>query len=160
VEWAEDDLLKMGVPGKAIVKLSYTSSGSIHDALNTRKYILAKGLKSLVVVTSDYHTRRSLWAFERVFRGYPVKIGVYPAKCEVKSEPYLRRFMILSYEMLKLVYYKCRYNYFGQLPYVNAEKYILSYRNCLTIGYLLRELLLDDVPQFTSGSTPPPSGMT
>jgi uncharacterized SAM-binding protein YcdF (DUF218 family) len=110
VEWAEDNLLKMQVPENAIVKLSYSSNGSIHDALNTRKYVLDKGLKDIIIVTSDYHTRRSLWIFERVFRGYPVKIGVYPAKSEVKSESALRRFMTLSFEMLKLIYYKSRYN--------------------------------------------------
>jgi uncharacterized SAM-binding protein YcdF (DUF218 family) len=110
VEWAEDNLLKMQVPENAIVKLPYSSSGSIHDALNTRKFALDKGLKSIIIVTSDYHTGRSLWAFERVFQGYHVEIGVSPAKSDVKSESYLRRFMMLSYEMLKLVYYKCRYN--------------------------------------------------
>jgi uncharacterized SAM-binding protein YcdF (DUF218 family) len=116
VEWAEDNLLKMQVPENAIVKLSYSSSGSIHDALNTRKYVLDKGLKDIIIVTSDYHTRRSLWIFERVFRGYPVKIGVYPAKSEVNPESTLRRFMTLSFEMLKLIYYKSRYNEYGQIP--------------------------------------------
>jgi|WetSurMetagenome_2_1015567.scaffolds.fasta_scaffold111356_1 uncharacterized SAM-binding protein YcdF (DUF218 family) len=110
VEWAEDNLLKMQVPENAIVKLPYSSSGSIHDALNTRKYALDKGVKSIIIVTSDYHTGRSLWTFERVFQGYHLKIGVSPAKSDVKSESYLRRFMKLSYEMLKLIYYKCRYN--------------------------------------------------
>ncbi len=110
VEWAEYHLLKMQVPENAIVKLSYSSSGSIHDALNTRKYVLGNGLKNIIIVTSDYHTRRSLWIFERVFRGYPVKIGVYPAKSEVNPESSLRRFMTLSFEMLKLIYYKSRYN--------------------------------------------------
>jgi uncharacterized SAM-binding protein YcdF (DUF218 family) len=110
VEWAEDNLLKMQVPENAIVKLPYSSSGSIHDALNTRKYVLDKGVKSIIIVTSDYHTGRSLWTFERVFQGYHVKIGVSPAKSDMKSESYLRRFMTLSYELLKIVYYKCRYN--------------------------------------------------
>jgi uncharacterized SAM-binding protein YcdF (DUF218 family) len=109
VEWAEENLFKFQIPENAIVNLSYTSSGSIHDALNTRKYVLDKRLKSIIIVTSDYHTRRSLWTFERVFQGYHVKVGVFPARSAEKSS-YLSRFMTLSYEMLKLVYYKCRYN--------------------------------------------------
>jgi uncharacterized SAM-binding protein YcdF (DUF218 family) len=109
VEWAEEDLLKMRIPVKDIVKLPYTSSGSIYDALNAREFILAKELKSIVVVTSDYHTRRSLWTFEQVFRGYPVNIGVYPAKKRAKPEAFFRRFITLSSEMLKLAYYKTKY---------------------------------------------------
>jgi len=109
VEWAEEELLKMRIPGSAIVKLSYTSSGSFHDALNTRKYVLDKGLKNIIIVTSDYHSRRSLRIFERIFRGHSVKIGIYPAKSEVNSLPYYKRFILLSYEMVKLVYYEFRY---------------------------------------------------
>jgi len=109
VEWAEDNLLKMQVPENAIVKLSYSSNGSIHDALNTRKYVLDKRLKNIIIVTSDYHSRRSLWIFERVFRDHSVKIGVYPAKSEVNLLPNYKRFILLSYELVKLVYYEFRY---------------------------------------------------
>jgi len=110
VEWAEDELLKMQVPGKAIVKLSYSSSGTIHDALNTRKYLLDNGVKSIIIVTSDYHTRRSLWSFEKVLRGHPVTIGVFPVKSRIISLPYYKKIKYLSQEMIKFVYYKCRYS--------------------------------------------------
>jgi len=109
VEWAEEDLQKMGIPTSAMVKLSYSSSGSIYDALNTRRYVLDKRLKSIIIVTSDYHTRRSLWIFERVFQGSPVEIGVYPVRSNVKSVSNLPRFITLSYEMIKYWFYKARY---------------------------------------------------
>jgi uncharacterized SAM-binding protein YcdF (DUF218 family) len=109
VEWAEIYLLKMGIPAKAVIKLPYTSSGSIYDALNTRKFILSSGLKSLLIVTSDYHTRRSLWIFERLLKGHPIKIGVYPANTHMESRSIFNRFVTLGYELIKYFYYLVRY---------------------------------------------------
>ncbi len=61
VEWAREDLVDMGVPWEDIVLLEFTECGSIHDALNTRAYVSFRDdISSLLVVTSDYHTRRTL----------------------------------------------------------------------------------------------------
>ncbi|KJS03111.1 MAG: hypothetical protein VR65_02385 [Desulfobulbaceae bacterium BRH_c16a] len=105
VEWAEFCLTKMQVPEEAVVKLAYSSSGSIYDAMNSRTEILDKGIKSIIIVTSDYHTRRSLWCFERVLRDHPVTIGVYPAKSEVSTSSDCKKFLELCREMIKYVYY-------------------------------------------------------
>lgn len=110
VEWAEEELLKMKIPENAIVKLAYSSSGSVYDALNTRTAVVKMGIKSITVVTSDYHTRRSFWIFERVFRGLPVKIGVYSADSGMGRKSELKRSLVLVYEMTKYLYYKCRYS--------------------------------------------------
>ncbi len=110
VEWAETDLMNMQVPTKAIVKLAYTSSGSIYDALNSRTEILDKGLTSIIIVTSDYHSRRSLWSFERVLHGHPVMIGVYPVKSEVTNSSDFKKFLELSREIIKYMYYVCVYS--------------------------------------------------
>jgi uncharacterized SAM-binding protein YcdF (DUF218 family) len=110
VEWAEYDLIKMQVPEKAIVKLAYSSSGSIYDALNSRTEIFDKGIKSIIIVTSDYHTRRSLWCFERVLRGHPIKIGVCSAKSEVSKMSDIKRFEELCREMIKYIYYTYKYS--------------------------------------------------
>jgi len=109
VEDAEDDLVKMHVPRIAIEKTSYTTSGTIFDALHCRRKVLEKGFKSIIIVTSDYHTRRSLWSFERVFSGYPVKIGVYPVQSVVKSKSLLEKFILLSSELAKYLLYIRKY---------------------------------------------------
>lgn len=86
VEWAREDLLDMGVPWDDIVLVEFTASGSIHDALNTREYVLSReDIRSLLVVTSDYHTRRTLWSFRRVFREEDIRIGIYPAEHETEK---------------------------------------------------------------------------
>lgn len=109
IEWAELELLKMQIPRQAIVKLNYSSSGSIHDALNSRKEILRKEIKSIIIVTSDYHTRRSLWTFERVLRNQDVAIGSYPAISEVSKSSDFRKFLELGRELIKYIYYTVAY---------------------------------------------------
>ena len=110
IDWARLELLKMQVPEQAIVKLAYSSSGSIYDALNSRKEILGKGIKSIIIVTPDYHTRRSLWTFERVLRNQAVAIGSYPAISEVSKSSDFIKFLELGRELIKYLYYTIMYN--------------------------------------------------
>lgn len=111
VEWAREYLLEEGVPEDAIELLGFSESGSYYDALNTRSHVLAAGnIQSLLVVTSDYHTRRTLWVFEHVFSGMNIRIGVYPIPKDKG-----RRLGVLATELVKLVYYRVRYGLFSQL---------------------------------------------
>lgn len=108
VEWAREDLVKMGVSENAIALLDYTASGSIHDALNTLAYVRTHPeIRSLLVVTSKFHTRRTLWTFRRVFEGQGTQIGVFPVPD--LSEAWWRRTCVLYLEFLKYVYYCVRY---------------------------------------------------
>lgn len=108
VEWAKEDLVEKGVPENAIVLLKYTASGTIHDALNTREYVRTHPeIRRLLVVTSDYHTRRTLWAFQRVFEGEGILIEVYPVPDP--SESWWRRVLVLYIEFLKYAYYFVMY---------------------------------------------------
>lgn len=109
VEWAKSDLLKSGIPEKSIIILPYTASGTIHDALHARPEVLARGMKSILIVTSDYHTKRSQWTFKNVFRDYPITIGVYPVNSEIKNMSLVSKFKTLGSEILKLLYYRSKY---------------------------------------------------
>jgi uncharacterized SAM-binding protein YcdF (DUF218 family) len=105
VEWTEVELLKRGVPPEAIVKLDFIASGSVYDALNTRSFVRSDGgIRSLLVVTSDYHTRRTLWTFEKVFADDPVEIGVHPADTPPRSGG--ARVRIQAVELLKTICYR------------------------------------------------------
>lgn len=108
VEWAGEYLLEMGVPENAITLLHYTASGTIHDARNTLAYVRTHPeIRNLLVVTSDYHSRRTLWTFRRIFEGQGVQIGVYPVAD--LSETWWRRTSVLYLEFLKYVYYRVAY---------------------------------------------------
>jgi uncharacterized SAM-binding protein YcdF (DUF218 family) len=117
VEWSEEELISAGIPAEAIVKLPFSHSGTIYDALHARDFVLAEGIKSFTIVTSDYHARRALWTFEKVFEGESVKIALYPV-LEVNPDEgvvagYMCRSMTLLMEGLKSLYYRIR---FGLLP--------------------------------------------
>jgi len=110
VEWAEVELLEMKIPQVAIFKSFYTSSGSIHDALNSRQFVSREGINSIIIVTSDYHTKRSLWTFEQVYRDRDLIIGVYPVRSSLMEMPNYKKIMPLAVEMLKCAYYYCMYS--------------------------------------------------
>ena len=115
VEWAQLELIKSGIPKDAIVMLKYTQSGTFYDALNTKVFVQKNKVTSLIVVTSDYHTRRTLWSFEKLFIEQPVKLSVYSSGVNYPAENWIeriRRCNTLTYEFLKLNYYKCRFGLF------------------------------------------------
>jgi uncharacterized SAM-binding protein YcdF (DUF218 family) len=109
VEWMEMELQNRQVPDKAIFKLAYSSSGTFYDALMTRTEVLKNRFDRIIIVTSDYHTRRALWTFEKVFSGLAVEIGVYPASNEVSNMYKYSKFIQLTREMIKYLYYINKY---------------------------------------------------
>ena len=120
VEWALEDLLKKGVPEEDIVMLNYTDSGSIRDVLNTRAYVLGRDdIESLLVVTSDYHTRRTLWTFMHVFADDDLEIGIYPVLSS--SNNIIEEFRNFYLEFTKYIYYRLRYGLFSLSNILNLE---------------------------------------
>nr|WP_224746745.1 YdcF family protein [Pelovirga terrestris] len=108
VEWAREFLLEQGVADDAIAMLDYTASGSYFDALHAAQAIRAdNAISTVLVVTSDYHTRRTLWCFNRVLDGSDIRIGVYPVPVNPDSEQYLLK--TYATELVKLGYYWLRY---------------------------------------------------
>lgn len=68
IEWAEEELITLGVPRKNIEKLVFYKSGTIYDALAVANYARQRSLKRLIVVTSAYHTQRALWCFRYILK--------------------------------------------------------------------------------------------
>lgn len=76
VELAEQSLIAQGVPAENIETLKLKGSGTIYEAQLLRDKIKESDWKSILIVTSAYHTRRSLWTFEREIADENIKIGV------------------------------------------------------------------------------------
>jgi len=110
IEWAEENLVELGVPRDRIVKLPFYGSSTMFDALATKKYLLKNALKNIIVVSSDYHTRRTLWTFKHVLKDYSAEILVSSAKSSGND---VQR---LGLEYVKLCYYLFRYGVFGMSP--------------------------------------------
>jgi len=67
------EAVELGVPPSAVL-LENRSESTYENAVNTKKIVLDRGIKSILLVTSNYHTRRSRFVFKRVFKGTAVEI--------------------------------------------------------------------------------------
>ena len=77
-ELAERMLWRLGVPAEAVERLPDPVSGTYDEAIVLREYAEARGFRSLLVVTSAYHSRRTLWMMRQTFDKSSITIGVEP----------------------------------------------------------------------------------
>jgi uncharacterized SAM-binding protein YcdF (DUF218 family) len=97
------------------VRVLQLAEDSTHgEALVTLAFARAAGIRRLLIVTSPYHTRRSFAAFERVFAGSGVAIGIEPARETSPARPsrwllgsYDRGYVL--YEWVGIAYYMWKY---------------------------------------------------
>jgi uncharacterized SAM-binding protein YcdF (DUF218 family) len=105
----------LGVNPARIRIIPITASGTYGEALVARDFMVKAGLRRLDVVTSPYHTRRSLTTFEAILQGTGVAVGIVPST-ETSSArpdrwwqaPYDRAYV--SYEWAAVAYYWLRYH--------------------------------------------------
>ena len=96
-------LILPGTYGEAVAALEFARQTQIHR---------------LVIVTTPYHTRRSLAVFHKVFGGSGIDVGIEPALSSPArpdrwwATPYDRAYV--AYEWAALVYYAFRY---GVVPW-------------------------------------------
>jgi uncharacterized SAM-binding protein YcdF (DUF218 family) len=115
VERARGELVRGGVPGESIEALPPRVESTHDEAVLLREYAGARGIRSLVVVTSAYHTRRALWTFERAFEGTGVSVGIEHAATGLQTPRpeawwlYPQGWKSVAGEYVKLVYYRLKY---------------------------------------------------
>lgn len=106
IERSEDMLIGLGIPRESIVRLPFFKSGTVYDALAVRRYLKNSNLHRIILVTSDYHTRRTLWIFRKVLDGMRIEIGVSPAQgADLGTLEIVR-------ELFKYCFYFVRYGIF------------------------------------------------
>src|SRR5271165_3275357 len=66
-ELTEHDLVERGVPRENILRLPHDASSTIEEAAAIRHTAEQRHWKSLLVVTSNYHTRRARYIFQKEF---------------------------------------------------------------------------------------------
>ncbi|HET6979207.1 MAG TPA: YdcF family protein [Pyrinomonadaceae bacterium] len=84
------------------------------EAKAVRTYADANGVKSIIVVTSAYHSRRALWTYRRVFSDSQIRIGLSPAADEGAARRAIWWLTISGWktvpvEYVKLIYYWIHY---------------------------------------------------
>jgi uncharacterized SAM-binding protein YcdF (DUF218 family) len=114
IERSEEALVKRGVPRQSIIRLPFLKSGTIYDALAVRDYVVRYSIHSILLVTSDYHTRRTLWTFQKIFQQLSVTVGIEPVRTPSIFYP------SIMLEYIKFAYYLIRFGWLGDIPVVGV----------------------------------------
>jgi uncharacterized SAM-binding protein YcdF (DUF218 family) len=88
-ELAKNELIRQSVRAENIEILDEKVSGTIDEARILRKIAGERNLKSILLVTSAYHSRRVLRTFEKAFAetGFSIELGIAPAPTGVQTPP-------------------------------------------------------------------------
>ena len=115
VDRAVDELKEQGVPVERIEIVPGAVTNTYEEVLHLREYALARGLRSIVVVTSAYQSRRALWTLRRVFHDTDVAIGMDTAEPGEQSPSpatwWLHKlgWKLVPGEYLKMIYYRLKH---------------------------------------------------
>ncbi len=115
VERESEALQLAGIPAAAIEVLPQPVSSTYEEAVRLRDYATTQGLRSVLIVTSAYHSRRALWTMRRVFEGSGVEVGVAIAPIGEQSPSSATWWLhpggwrMIAGEYVKLVYYWLHY---------------------------------------------------
>lgn len=75
-ELMEHDLLERGVPGEKILRVSHDGDSTREEAEALVRVAREKKWHRVIVVTSNYHTRRARYIFQRVFpQGIDIRVA-------------------------------------------------------------------------------------
>lgn len=79
VELAKKNLVADGVPAEAVEIIKPIGSGTIYEAQIFRETARRMNWKSVLLVTSAFHTRRTLWTFQKELADESIEIGIAAA---------------------------------------------------------------------------------
>jgi len=108
------ELRRQGVPANDIEVIGPAVQSTWDEAITVRDYASEHNLRSLLIVTSSYHSRRALWTFRHHFAGRYIQIGIDPVATGLQTpRPALwwasrKGWQVVFLEYLKLIYYCCR----------------------------------------------------
>lgn len=115
VELAVEELRRQGVPAEKIKTISEAVSSTHEEALRLREYAIGHDLRSILIVTSSYHSRRARWTLRRVFEGSGIAIGLDAPGPGVQTPApatwwwHGSGWQIVPGEYVKIIYYWMKY---------------------------------------------------
>ena len=86
IELRRNALVQLGVPPDAVLTDMNPVDNTAEEAAALRDLARGRGWRSVIVVTSKYHTRRAGFAFRRAFDGTNVRIAMRASKYDY-SDP-------------------------------------------------------------------------
>lgn len=108
------ELNRLGVPSESIEVVTPPVSSTWDEGMVLHDYAKAHKLRSLLIVTSSYHSRRALFTFHHFFADDGAQVGIDPVETGIQTPPpatwwlYKRGWQLVLVEYLKLIYYLVR----------------------------------------------------
>jgi uncharacterized SAM-binding protein YcdF (DUF218 family) len=115
VRLAREELLRAGVPAGRVEVLPGLVTSTHEEAALVCAFATGRGARSVLVVTSAYHSRRALWTFRRAARsgGLVVGLSAAPAGGQSPSAAFWwlspEGWRQVAAEYPKLIYYRVKY---------------------------------------------------
>ena len=104
---------ELGVPASAVTVLSETVISTDQEASLVARWARNRDVRSLIIVTSRFHTGRSHFIFDRKFRDTGITIRTHPSRFKpFDPESWWRtqeRLREGVFEFQKLIFYRLRY---------------------------------------------------
>ena len=111
-ELAVNELHRLGVPLDKVEVIGAPVHSTWDEAMLVNEYSKTHNLRSILIVTSAYHSRRALWTFRTLFRGSSTQVGLDPVATGIQTPApttwWLHRkgWQLVLVEYLKLIYYR------------------------------------------------------
>ena len=110
-------LLERGVPTADVTILPVVATTTYDEAGALAAFLKDRPKTRVLVITSDYHTRRSRWAFVRALGERADQLSFFSAPTDALQVDHWWRdeaaFVAITSEYFKLVFYVVRYGYLG-----------------------------------------------
>ena len=116
VERALAELVKHGVPADRIKIAPGVAASTYDEAQLTREFAVEQGYRSVLIVTSAYHSRRALWTFRKGLDGTTTAVGLEPAPIGSNTPSTVfwwlqpQGWRMVGGEYVKLIYYWLKYD--------------------------------------------------
>ena len=113
-EIAIRQLSRLGVPTENVEVVTPPVNSTWDEATVLREYAKTHNLRSILIVTSSYHSRRALFTFRNFFADTDTRVGIDPVETGIQTPRpatwwlHLRGWQLVLVEYLKLIYYLCR----------------------------------------------------
>ena len=110
-----EEIHNAGAPEKSVDVLMNQVNTTYEEAELVKSYAAENGFRSVLIVTSAYHSRRALWTFSRVFRDTGIQVGMTPVPTGNESpQPATwwltrRGWRLVPTEYVKMIYYVLKY---------------------------------------------------
>ena len=113
-EIAVRELTRLGVPSQNVEVVRPPVASTWDEAQLISEYSKTHNLRSILIVTSGYHSRRALRTFRTLFETTQTQVGIDPVETGIQTPSpsvwwlYPRGWQLVFVEYLKLIYYLWR----------------------------------------------------